>query len=126
MTTIPLDNLDECEYYEDNVPPTIDNDYYGMPDVDESDPSQIVITQQLGDTVYTAKIKVRPEWDYDDIEIAKQRALESILKRQTDNFKLHVGYGIGGRFNTPLGAMRLDWGFGSEGNKLHFSMGQSF
>ncbi|MBQ0104782.1 MAG: BamA/TamA family outer membrane protein, partial [Armatimonadetes bacterium] len=45
---------------------------------------------------------------------------------QTENFKLHVGYGIGGRFNTPLGAMRLDWGFGSEGNKLHFSMGQSF
>ena len=45
---------------------------------------------------------------------------------QTENFKIHFGYGIGGRFNTPLGAMRLDWGFGDEGNKLHFSMGHSF
>ena len=45
---------------------------------------------------------------------------------QSKNMKLHFGYGIGGRFNTPLGSMRLDWGFGDEGNKLHFSMGQSF
>ncbi len=45
---------------------------------------------------------------------------------QSLHFKMHFGYGIGGRFNTPLGAMRLDWGFGDEGNKLHFSMGHSF
>lgn len=46
--------------------------------------------------------------------------------KQSDKFKGHFGYGIGGRFNTPLGAMSLDWGFSKEGNKLHFSMGQSF
>lgn len=45
---------------------------------------------------------------------------------QSKSFKGHLGYGLGGRFNTPLGAMRLDWGIGKEGNKLHFSMGHSF
>lgn len=84
MTTIPLDNLDECEYYEDNITPIIDNDYYGMPEIDETNPSQIVITQQIGDTVYTAKINVRSEWDYDDIENAKQQALKNILKRHNE------------------------------------------
>jgi len=45
---------------------------------------------------------------------------------QSNSFKGHLGYGLGARFNTPLGNIRLDWGFGTEGNKVHFSMGQTF
>ena len=45
---------------------------------------------------------------------------------QSDSFKGHYGYGLGARFNTPIGNLRLDWGFGDEGNKAHFSMGHMF
>lgn len=45
---------------------------------------------------------------------------------QSDSFKGHYGLGLGARFNTPIGNIRLDWGFGDEGNKAHFSMGHVF
>ena len=46
--------------------------------------------------------------------------------KQNYSFKGHYGYGLGARFNTPIGNLRLDWGFGDEGNKAHFSMGHMF
>ena len=45
---------------------------------------------------------------------------------QSEGFKGHLGVGLGARFNTPMGQIRLDWAFGDEGNKVHFSMGHTF
>jgi len=45
---------------------------------------------------------------------------------QTNSFKPHIGYGLGIRVLTPLGPLRLDYGFGSEGSRAHFSFGHAF
>jgi len=39
---------------------------------------------------------------------------------------LVVGYGFGLRVDTPLGPLRLDFGFGSEGSQTHFGFAQQF
>jgi outer membrane protein insertion porin family len=36
------------------------------------------------------------------------------------------GTGVGVRVTTPIGPLRLDWGFGSEGSRAHFSIGHVF
>ena len=41
-------------------------------------------------------------------------------------FKPHVGVGLGIRVGTPLGPIRLDYGYGDEGGRTHFSIGNSF
>ena len=43
-----------------------------------------------------------------------------------DKFSPHLGAGIGLRFETPLGPIRLDYAFGSEGPRTHFSIGHPF
>src|SRR5262249_45137630 len=45
---------------------------------------------------------------------------------QTSGFALHVGVGFGIRVGTPIGPLRLDFGFGSEGARTHFSIGNVF
>ncbi|MEJ5250554.1 MAG: BamA/TamA family outer membrane protein [Chthonomonadetes bacterium] len=45
---------------------------------------------------------------------------------QHSNFKPQVGAGIGIRVRTPIGPLRLDYGFGSEGARTHFSIGNVF
>lgn len=45
---------------------------------------------------------------------------------QHESFKGNFGYGIGVRVQTPIGPLRLDYGFGSEGSRAHFSMGHAF
>jgi outer membrane protein insertion porin family len=45
---------------------------------------------------------------------------------QHSNFKPQVGAGIGIRVRTPIGPLRLDYGFGSEGGRTHFSIGNIF
>jgi outer membrane protein insertion porin family len=42
------------------------------------------------------------------------------------NLNLHIGVGAGIRAQTPLGPIRIDWGFGSDGNQVHFGFGQIF
>ena len=45
----------------------------------------------------------------------------------TANFQLHYGYGFGIRVITPIGPLRLDYGFnGENGHELHFGMGSTF
>ncbi|MBI5834655.1 MAG: BamA/TamA family outer membrane protein [Armatimonadetes bacterium] len=39
---------------------------------------------------------------------------------------LATSLGLGARVATPLGPIRLDYGWGGEGSKLHFSFGQAF
>jgi len=39
---------------------------------------------------------------------------------------LKAGYGIGIRFNTPLGVMRIDYGIGENGGNAYFSLGPTF
>lgn len=46
--------------------------------------------------------------------------------QQSTGLSLHAGYGVGLRVRTPIGPLRLDYGFGSEGSRLHFSIGQVF
>jgi outer membrane protein insertion porin family len=45
---------------------------------------------------------------------------------QHSGFKASVGYGIGIRVRTPIGPIRLDYGFGNEGSRAHFSLGHAF
>lgn len=45
---------------------------------------------------------------------------------QHEGFSGNLGYGIGIRVQTPLGPLRLDYGFSSEGSRAHFSIGQAF
>lgn len=45
---------------------------------------------------------------------------------QHSNFKPSVGAGIGIRVRTPIGPLRLDYGFGREGGRTHFSIGNIF
>lgn len=46
---------------------------------------------------------------------------------QSQKFQLHLGYGVGLSFKTPLGPIRLDLGFNEEGrSRTHFLIGTSF
>ncbi len=46
---------------------------------------------------------------------------------QSDTLKMHLGYGVGFSFRTPLGPIRLDFGFNEEGgSRTHFLIGTSF
>lgn len=46
---------------------------------------------------------------------------------QSDKLKLNLGYGIGFSFRTPLGPIRLDFGFNNKGgSRTHFLIGTSF
>lgn len=46
---------------------------------------------------------------------------------QSNNFKMHLGYGLGVSFRTPLGPIRLDFGFNENGgSRTHFLIGTSF
>lgn len=43
-----------------------------------------------------------------------------------DGKKFNVGVGPGLRIQTPIGPVRLDWGFGKDGNKFSFAFGGQF
>jgi len=43
-----------------------------------------------------------------------------------DNISVHVGIGFGIRAVTPLGPLRLDFGFGEDGSQTHFGFGHTF
>ncbi|HEY0866249.1 MAG TPA: BamA/TamA family outer membrane protein [Fimbriimonas sp.] len=46
---------------------------------------------------------------------------------QSKKFDLHLGYGVGVAFRTPLGPLRLDLGFDENGkSRTHFMIGTSF
>ncbi|MEN6345562.1 MAG: BamA/TamA family outer membrane protein [Armatimonadia bacterium] len=45
---------------------------------------------------------------------------------EDEGFSSHVGAGVGMRVDTPLGPLRLDFGWGDEGSQAHFSFGQTF
>jgi len=46
---------------------------------------------------------------------------------QTDHFRLHLGYGLGGSFRTPLGPIRIDLGVSEKGGvRTDFEIGTSF
>ncbi|MEI6503527.1 MAG: BamA/TamA family outer membrane protein, partial [Armatimonadota bacterium] len=42
------------------------------------------------------------------------------------DFTAHVGAGVGIRVVTPIGPIRLDFGWGEDGSQAHFSFGQMF
>ncbi len=43
------------------------------------------------------------------------------------NFEdIKLGYGVGLRFDTPIGPVRLDYGIGEEGGQTYFSLGHTF
>ena len=43
-----------------------------------------------------------------------------------DDFTIHMGMGFGIRAVTPLGPLRLDFGFGEDGSQTHFGFGHTF
>ncbi len=46
--------------------------------------------------------------------------------QQHSDFSPSFGYGVGIRVRTPIGPIRLDYGFSSEGSRAHFSLGHVF
>jgi outer membrane protein insertion porin family len=50
----------------------------------------------------------------------------SIAGFQQNGFQPHLGVGLGIRVVTPIGPLRLDYGFGDEGGRLHFNIGPTF
>ncbi len=42
------------------------------------------------------------------------------------DFDAHIGVGVGLRVITPIGPIRLDFGFGEDGSQAHFSFGHMF
>ncbi len=40
--------------------------------------------------------------------------------------EIKAGYGVGVRFDTPIGPVRLDYGIGEDGGQTYFSIGQTF
>jgi len=46
--------------------------------------------------------------------------------RQHEKISPHAAAGLGLRVTTPIGPIRLDYAYGSEGGRLHFSIGHSF
>jgi outer membrane protein insertion porin family len=45
---------------------------------------------------------------------------------QDDDIRIHAGYGLGIRFQTPIGPIRIDYGMGEDGARTHFSIGHVF
>jgi len=43
-----------------------------------------------------------------------------------EDFSVHIGMGFGIRAVTPLGPLRLDFGFGEDGSQTHFGFGHTF
>lgn len=43
-----------------------------------------------------------------------------------EDFNLHASAGVGMQLQTPIGALRLDYGWGEDGGRLHFTVGGSF
>lgn len=48
------------------------------------------------------------------------------IQAEDQNFDLHVGVGVGLRAETPLGPLRLDFGFGEDGSEVHFGFGHTY
>jgi outer membrane protein insertion porin family len=48
------------------------------------------------------------------------------IPAEDTDLSVHVGAGVGLRAETPLGPIRLDFGWGSDGNEVHFGFGQIF
>lgn len=49
-----------------------------------------------------------------------------VLSAEDQSAKPHAAAGVGIRVKTPIGPLRLDFGWGSEGNQAHFSVGEAF
>ena len=43
-----------------------------------------------------------------------------------EDLDLHASVGLGLQMQTPIGAMRLDYGWGEDGGRLHFNVGGNF
>lgn len=43
-----------------------------------------------------------------------------------DDLNLHAGVGLGVQMQTPIGALRLDYGWGEDGGRVHFNVGGNF
>ena len=43
-----------------------------------------------------------------------------------EDLDLHASVGLGLQMQTPIGALRLDYGWGEDGGRLHFNVGGNF
>lgn len=48
------------------------------------------------------------------------------IPAEDQDFTMHLGVGAGIRAETPLGPLRLDFGFGEDGSQVHFGFGHTF
>ena len=50
----------------------------------------------------------------------------SLQGLEQSGFRIHASAGLGIRIGTPAGLVRLDYGYGDEGGRVHFGIGYSF
>jgi outer membrane protein insertion porin family len=55
--------------------------------------------------------------------VSSEGGLEGLVH---ESFTAHLGYGVGVRVQTPIGALRLDLGFSEEGTETHFGVRHMF
>lgn len=53
-------------------------------------------------------------------------AWDKRIESHFDLGKIKVGYGLGARFFTPLGPVKVDYGWGEDRGRFHFSFGNQF
>ena len=71
--------------------------------------------------VQTCALPICHAWGASDVNQENIAGFE-----QNRSFRPRASFGVGIRVKTPVGPVRLDYGFGDGAGRSHFSIGQAF